>query len=74
LVPRAGANYQRTLADPGIPAPGWRRLSSPVFSPGTGSLLAEVVLVLLVEAQLLSQEIASKTKANIERRFIAAET
>src|SRR5438552_8090470 len=59
-------NYHFTLAFGPAPAPGWRRLSSPVFSPGTGSPPA----VLLVEAQPTSPQIANTSRANIERYFI----
>jgi hypothetical protein len=43
-------NHHLTLAFGPAPAPGWRRLSSLVFSPGTGSPLA----VELVDAQPLN--------------------
>src|SRR6266436_9498492 len=60
------ALHHFTLAFGPAPAPGWRRLSSPVFSPGTGSPPA----VLLVEAQPTSPQIANTSRANIERYFI----
>src|SRR5713101_488327 len=70
------ANFQRsaktvlhhfTLAFGPVPAPGWRRLSSPVFSPGTGSPLA---VVELVDAQPLNPQMAAVRMANIKRHFI----
>ena len=64
------AGYHFTLAFGPVPAPGWRRLSSMLFvSPGTGSPLAVVVPV---EAQLLSPQMAAVRMANIKRYFIAS--
>jgi len=60
-------NHHFTLAFGPVPAPGWRRLSSPVFSPGTGSPLA---VVELVDAQPLNPQMAAVRMANIKRYFI----
>ncbi len=60
-------NHHFTLAFGPAPAPGWRRLSSPVFSPGTGSPLA---VVELVDAQPLNPQMATVRMANIKRYFI----
>src|SRR5438552_18364587 len=60
-------NYHFTLAFGPAPAPGWRRLSSPVFSPGTGSPPA---VVELVDAQPLNPQMAAVRMANIKRYFI----
>ncbi len=60
-------NHHFTLAFGPAPAPGWRRLSSPVFSPGTGSPLA---VVELVDAQPLNPQMAAVRMANIKRYFI----
>jgi len=62
-------NHHFTLAFGPVPAPGWRRLSSPVFSPGTGSPLAVVSVV----AQPLSAQIAAVRRTKIDRCFIRAE-
>src|SRR6267143_175261 len=63
------ALHHFTLAFGPVPAPGWRRLSSPVFSPGTGSPLAVVSFV----AQPLSAQIAAVRRTKIDRCFIRAE-
>src|SRR5258708_22202388 len=63
-------NHLFTLAFGPVPAPGWRRLSSPVFSPGTGSPLAVVSVV----AQPLKLKTAAVRMTNIKRNFIRAET
>src|SRR5260221_14723261 len=63
------ANHHYTLAFAPVPAPGWRRLSSPVFSPGTGSPLAVVSVV----AQPLSPHIATASKDSNQTYFIRAE-
>src|SRR5438874_13062260 len=60
------ALHHFTLAFGPVPAPGWRRLSSPVFSPGTGSPAA----VELVDAQPLNPQMAAVRMANIQRYFI----
>src|ERR1700737_2904415 len=65
------ALHHFTLAFGPVPAPGWRRLSSPVFSPGTGSPLAAVELV---DAQPLNPQMAAVRMANIKRYFIRRET
>src|SRR2546423_14821291 len=62
-------NHHFTLAFGPVPAPGWRRLSSPVFSPGTGSPLAVVSVV----AQPLTLKAAAVRMANNKRDFIPAE-
>src|SRR3979411_2504895 len=64
-------NHHFTLAFGPVPVPGWRRLSSPVFSPGTGSPLAAVELV---DAQPLNPQMAAVRMANIKRYFIRRET
>src|SRR5229473_8305191 len=63
-------NHHFTLAFGPAPAAGWRRLSSLVFSPGTGSPLA----VAPVDAQPLNPQMAAVRMANIKRYFIRAET
>src|SRR5437588_4330002 len=63
------ACHHFTLAFGPVPAPGWRRLSSPVFSPGTGSPLA---VVEPVEAQPLNPKMTSANKANLHKYFIAS--
>src|SRR5205823_10598719 len=60
-------NHHFTLAFGPAPAPGWRRPSSPVFSPGTGSPPA---VVELVDAQPLNPQMAAVRMANIKRYFI----
>jgi hypothetical protein len=60
------ALHHFTLAFGPVPVPGWRRLSSPVFSPGTGSPLA----VVPVDAQPLNPQIATVRMANIKRYLI----
>jgi hypothetical protein len=64
------ARHHFTLAFGLVPVPGWRRLSSLVFSPGTGSPLAVVSVV----AQPLNPQMAAVRMANIKRYFIRAET
>jgi len=61
------ALYHFTLAFGPVPAPGWRRLSSPVFSPGTGSPAA---VFESVDAQPLNPQMAAVRMANIQRYFI----
>src|SRR5437588_7736238 len=64
----SGYHFTEALA-PGA-VPGASRLSSPVFSPGTGSPLA---VVELVEAQPPTAQIAIANKAKIQRYFIRSE-
>jgi hypothetical protein len=63
-------NYHLTLAFGLVPVPGWRRLSSLVFSPGTESPLA---VVEPVDAQPLNPQRAAIRMANIKRYFIRPE-
>jgi len=62
-----GRNHHFKLAFGPAPVPGWRRLSSPVLSPGTGSVLP-------VEAQPLSPQMTAVSTANIKRHFIRRAT
>jgi hypothetical protein len=61
------ALHHFTLAfGPVVLAPGWRRLSSSFFSPGTGSPPA----VEPVDAHPLNPQMAAVRMANIKRYFI----